>query len=254
MDVPAWARENPGDWWPHDTADLAAYVRAAVLRYGRGGTFWSERPDLPQRPIRHWQILNEPGLSKRYAPVLRSAYRAIKGADPRAKVVLAGLTATPHGTAWGVLRYQYRKGKIRRWFDIAALHMYTGKPGNVLEGARRFRRTMARHGDRRKPLWLTEFGITASKGRTDAPRSQRTLRTTDRGMKRFVRRAYRQLAREGQRRRVRVARAYWYTWASSYQRGAGIFRFTGLYRYADGSFEAKPALRAYRRAARRGRG
>ena len=88
--------------------------------------------------------------------------------------MLAGLTGTAHGTPWGILRHQYRNGKIRRWFDVAALHMYTGKPANVLEGVKRFRAVMRSHGDARKPLWLTEFGITASRGRTDAPRSQRT--------------------------------------------------------------------------------
>lgn len=252
MSTPMWAREDPGDWWPRRGADLAAYVRALVLRYGRRGTFWDERPDLPRRPVRHWQIYNEPGRSKRYGPVLRAAYRAVKAADPRAKVVLAGLTATPHGTAWGVVRYQYRKAKIKRWFDIAALHMYTGKPANVVEGARRFRRVMNRHGNRRKPIWLTEFGVTASKGRTEAPRSQRTLRTTDRGMKRFVTRAYRKLGRNW--RKLRLGRAYWYTWASSYERGGSIFRFAGLLEYSDGRLEAKPALRAYRRSARRHRG
>ena len=251
MDTPMWARENPGDWWPERGRGFGAYVRAVVERYGRGGTFWAANPDLPERPLRHWQIFNEPGLSRRYAPVLRAANRAAKGADQRAKIVLAGLTATPRGTAWDVLRFQYRKGRIRRWFDVAALHMYTGKADNVLEGARRFRRVMRRHRDGRKPLWLTEFGVTASKGRTEAPRSQRTLRTTDRGMARFVRRAYRRLSGAGQRRRVGVGRAYWYTWASSYERGASIFRFAGLNRFADGELRPRRALRAYRRAARR---
>ncbi len=52
-------------------------------------------------------------------------------------------------------------------------------------------------------------------------------------------------------RALRLRRAYWYTWASSYERGAEIFRFAGLYRYADGRFDAKPALAEYRASARR---
>ena len=52
------------------------------------------------------------------------------------------------------------------------------------------------------------------------------------------------------RRELRLKRAYWYTFASSYERGAGIFRFAGLYRFADGRFDAKPALASYRKRAR----
>lgn len=253
-ETPLWARADWADWWPREAADFAAFAGALVRRYGRGGSFWQERADLPKRPLRHWQLYNEPGRSRHYKPLLRAGHRAIKSADSGAKVVLSGLTGTPHGTPWGILRYQYEKHGIGRWFDIAALHMYTGEPENVLEGARRFRAVMRRHGDGRKPLWLTEFGITASQGRTDAPRSQRTLRTTDRGMATYLTRAYRLLAEHRRDDDVRLGRAYWYTWASSYERGTGIFSFAGLNSFADGRLEEKPALTAYRRSARRHRG
>ncbi len=126
--------------------------------------------------------------------MLDAAHDAVKEADPGAKVVLAGLTGTEDGSPWDILRYQYRRGGILGSFDVAAMHLYTGKPENVVEGVRLFRRVMKRHGDGGKPVWLTEFGITASKGRTKAPRSQRTLRTTDRGMASFLHEAYRRLA------------------------------------------------------------
>jgi hypothetical protein len=99
---------------------------------------------------------------------------------------------------------------------------------------------------------MTEFGITASKGRTTAPRYQRTLRTTDAGMAAFLEDAYRVLAAKD--RRLRLKRAYWYTWASGYRSGAGIFDFAGLNRYLDGELEAKPALASYRASARRDQG
>ena len=249
QDTPVWAREEMNDWWPRRGSDYGAYLKALVARYGPDGSFWAENPSVPVRPIRHWQIFNEPGRSRRYGPVLDAAHDAIKEADPGAQVVLAGLTGTEDGSPWDILRYQYRRGGIRDSFDIAAMHLYTGKPENVIEGLRRFRRVMKRYGDRSKPVWLTEFGITASKGRTSAPRSQRTLRTTDRGMASFLHEAYRRLA--GKDRKLRVQRAYWYTWASSYERGAGIFRFTGLYRYVGGSYFQKPALAKYRASARR---
>jgi hypothetical protein len=73
-------------------------------------------------------------------------------------------------------------------------------------------------------------------------------------MARFVRRAYASIVAAHRRRDVRIGRAYWYTWASSYERGAGIFRFAGLNRFADGRLDAKPALAAYRESARRDEG
>ena len=155
--------------------------------------------------------------------------------------MLAGLTGTDAGTPWDILRYQYRRGGIGGWFDIAALHLYTGKAENVVDGVRLFRRVMKRNGDRRKPVWMTEFGITASKGRTNAPPAQRTLRTTDRGMAAFLAGRLPQPARRKERK-LRLQRAYWYTWASSYKEGAGIFRFTGLNQYVDGRLDPKPAL------------
>lgn len=251
-ETPAWARERPGDWWPRRTGDFADYVRALIARYGPDGSFWAEHPGLPERPLRHWQIYNEPGLSQHYGPLLRAAHRAANDSDPGAKIVLAGLTGTEAGTPWDVLRWQYRHGGIKRWFDIAALHLYTGKAENVDDGVRLFRRVMKRHGDGDKPIWMTEFGITASKGRTDAPRSQDTLRTSDAGMAAFLEEAYSLLAAKD--RRLHLRRAYWYTWATSYERGAAIFDFAGLNRYADGSFEPMPALASYRASARRDQG
>jgi polysaccharide biosynthesis protein PslG len=250
-DTPVWARARVEHWWPERTRDFAHYMDALVARYGPDGDFWDDNPGVPKRPLRYWQIYNEPGMSKHYAPVLKTAHKRVAAADPGAKIVLAGLTGFPGGAPWDVLRYLYRHGGIKnRWFDIAALHLYTGKAENVDDGVRLFRRVLKRNGARRKPVWMTEFGITASKGRTTAPRAQRTLRTTDQGMADFLEHAYRLLA--AKHRRLRLGRAYWYTWASSYEPGSGIFDFAGLNRYADGELDARPALARYRAAAQSG--
>ena len=251
-DTPLWARARVENWWPARTADWKTYLDALVARYGPSGSFWTEHPDVPQRPLRRWQIYNEPGKTKHYGPLLEAADDAIKEADPGAKIVLAGLTGTEEGGPWDVLKYQYRRGGIGGNFDIAAMNLYTGEPENVVKGVRLYRQVLKRHGDGRVPIWLTEFGITASKGRTPAPRSQRTLRTTDQGMAAFLDEAYRRLVHSWHD--LRLGRAYWYTWASSYKHGGGIFRFAGLNGYSDGTFEAKPALTYYRASARRDEG
>jgi hypothetical protein len=38
------------------------FLKAAVARYGDGGTFWAEHPTLPDVPIKNWQVWNEPNF------------------------------------------------------------------------------------------------------------------------------------------------------------------------------------------------
>jgi hypothetical protein len=255
--APPWARKFPGRGAspPARPGDYAAYLRALVARYGPTGSFWTERPDLPRRPLREWQIWNEPQLryqwddgeyASDYGRLLRAAHAALRRADPGAKVVLAGAT----NLAWEALATLYRSGRIAGSFDVATLHPYTASPDRVIRAARLFRAELRRHGDGRTPLWITELGWPASSGRV---RSNSTLQTTDRGMADRLERAYALLARTRRSGEVGVSRAYWYTWASPY-RGGDIFGFAGLLRFDGGAFSARPAYDAYVASARRHEG
>ena len=257
--APAWARAYRGRPTspPRREADYAAYLTALVGRYGHSGTFWSANPALPRRPLREWQIWNEPhlrtywnaparsrwGSPHGYARLLEAAHRAIEAADPGGRVVLAGLTQR----AWDELALLYRKGRIRRSFDVATLQTFPQTPARALRAARLFRRAMNRAGDRRKPIYITEITWPASRGRTKGIRFQR--QETARGMARRLAQAYSLLGRSS--RPLRLRRVYWYTWASAYGRGGSIFRYAGLQRYSGGVFTEQPALAAYRRSARR---
>jgi hypothetical protein len=262
MYAPRWARRSPGAVAspPERASDYAAFLKQLVARYGPSGSFWSERPDLPRRPIRRWQIWNEPHLPyqwavpsggkgrfpRGYVALLRAAHAALRRADPGARVVLAGLT----NDSWNYLRALYRSG-ARRFFDVAAIQTYTSGPAQVLMALRRFRAVMSAAGDGRKKLMLTEMSWPAARGRTRVPSYHRYLVTTDAGMASKLSEAYRLLARD--RRRFRIAGVYWYTWASSYAPGS-IFSYSGLGRFDGGRYAPKPAWRAYRRSARRDEG
>jgi hypothetical protein len=163
----------------------------------------------------------------------------VKTTDRRAKVVLGGLA----NESWKFLGQLYRHG-IHGYFDVAALHPYTTKPEGVVRLVGRFRAVMKAHRDGRKPIWLTELGLPAARGRVQ---SDNPLQTTARGMARFLSASYEAV-------RKRVPRAYWYTWASEYT--GDIFRFAGLLRFAGGTGQpaAQPAYRAYVRTARRMQG
>ena len=138
-ETPLWARARVRNWWPQRASDFTAYVRALVERYGPAGSFWEERGD-GRRGLAPWQIFDEPGRSKRYAPLLEAAHRAVKKADPRAKIVLAGLTGTEEGAPWDILRYQYRQG--------SALVRHRGAPPVHGQGGERGRgRAPVQEGD-----------------------------------------------------------------------------------------------------------
>src|SRR3954468_12333619 len=254
MYAPAWARVDPGNdaSSPRNVADYVAFMNALVARYGPTGSFWPEHAGVPKRALRTWQVWNEPQLRYQwaesdwqagYGKLLRASYGALKKADPGCKVVLAGAT----NFAWDALDSLYAKGRIKGDFDIAALHPYTGSAGRVVTASRLFRGAIKRHGDGRKPVWITELTWPASKGRVKPPNGLSALPTTSTGMATRLTRAYRLLAKTHV-----VQRAYWYTWASAYRKANGIFDFTGLERYdpQTGSFKATKALRAYRMAAR----
>jgi hypothetical protein len=256
--VPAWARayrKRPTSP-PRREADYTAYLGALVARYGPSGSFWAENPALPRSPVREWQIWNEPhllnywdapprsrwGSPRGYVRLLKASHRAIKAADPGAKVVLAGLTQL----AWNELTKLYRAG-ARRYFEVATLQTFPQTPARALRATRLFRRAMVRAGDRRKPMYITEITWPASKGRTKGIRFQR--QETDKGMARRLTQALRLLGRHA--RSLRLRRVYWYTWASHYGHGGSIFRYSGLVRYSGGVFTPRPALSAFRRTARR---
>jgi hypothetical protein len=133
---------------------------------------------------------------------------------------------------------------------VAAINLFTARPELVMKGVRLFRRAMRRGGAARKPVWLTEATWPAGKGRVSRPAAawQRAWYTTDTGMARRVRGIYATAARE--RRRLRIERVYWYTWASAYSDN-DLFDYGGLIRYSAGAYEQRPALAAFAASARR---
>ena len=135
MYAPRWARAYRKRFTspPKKRSDYVTYLGALVQRYGPDGTFWSEHPELPAHPVREWQIWNEPHLSaywnapekgaygyvRAYPLLLRSSYNVVKGIDPGAKIVLAGLTKR----AWDEIEVLYQH-HIKPYFDVAALQIF----------------------------------------------------------------------------------------------------------------------------------
>jgi len=152
---------------PRRAADLARFATALVGRYGPRGSFWRAHPRVPRRPIRAWQVWNEPNLpvywggrpdAGAYVALLRVVGTAIHRADPGAEVVSAGLPESRLGVPFArYVRAMFRAGAAGA-FDVFAINPYApGAPGVVL-ALRRARRLLAELGAGTTPIWVTEIG------------------------------------------------------------------------------------------------
>jgi hypothetical protein len=151
---------------PSSNAAYAAFVGAAVRRYGPTGSFWREHPSVPFLPIHAWQVWNEPNIpnwwhsgvnAKKYVALLRAGSAAIRAADPGAEVVAAGLPNSNLGVPFlHYLDRMYHAG-ARGSFDTLAIHPYSRDVQGLLALAERARALMNRWRDRSR-LWITEFG------------------------------------------------------------------------------------------------
>jgi hypothetical protein len=227
---------------------VGRFLAALVARYGRNGTLWAEHPELTARPIRDWQVWNEPNIdlywstqpfAKSFVRMLRGARAGLRAADPRARLVLPGLP----NRSWAAVRSIYGAGG-RKTFDAVALHPYTGKPVNVVELVRRTRRIMNRFGDRRKPIWVTELSWPAALGKLDP----HGFETTEKGQVKRLRRGLELLA--AARKKLRIERVYWYTWLSL-EGTDNSFGYSGLRRLRNGEVVSAPSLAAFRQMAAR---
>jgi polysaccharide biosynthesis protein PslG len=159
----------------------AAFLTAAVARYGPTGSFWSEHPGVPKRPIREWQIWNEPNFKyfiakpdpAEYGLLVKNSFTALRAADPGAQVVLAGLFSRPKGSRdrktgkhkslnWYAsdfvnAMYKLTPG-IKTKFQAAALHPYTIFAKELPEVVEELRKVMQANHDGAKQLLITELG------------------------------------------------------------------------------------------------
>jgi len=254
--APPWARVRPDELGsaPSDYQAYADYLKLLIARYGPDGQLWKEKPDVPYRPVRHWQIWNEPGIQYQWSPqadwpqkygeLLRLAYPTVKQADPGATVVLGGLA----NASWEEMDALYDRGGVRGFFDVAAVHYYARIASQFIEVSKRVRASMNAHGDRRIPIWWTEAGASASKGKIDSPANAH-FQTTDDGLAHQLTKTYDLFVKY--RNKMRIQRVYWYTWASSYNESAGTFDFSGMNVFDGRKVRPKPSLDSYRKSARR---
>jgi hypothetical protein len=89
-----------------DAGAMAAFVASFAQRYGPGGTFWTQHPELPYLPVQSYEIGNEPDITPTapfdetslhyadpaaYAQVYQAARAALHQVDPTGQAVVGGM-------------------------------------------------------------------------------------------------------------------------------------------------------------------
>jgi hypothetical protein len=238
-------------------AGWIAFCREAVARYGPNGTYWSTHPEIPKRPLRVWQVWNEPNFKffvhrpnpKEYGQLVNVSSAAIKGSDPGAKVLLAGLFAWPKGGnsktgnhnlfARDFLERLYREVPgIAARFDGVALHPYSPRYQLLTRQIEEVRGVLKKRHDAGTGLWITELGWSSK-----PPTAGNSFAKGMQGQARELKGAFRLFVKN--QRRWRLQRIYWFS----------IDDFGAACNFCDGSglfgegFTPKPAWYAYVRFA-----
>ena len=241
------------------------FLRLAVFRYGPGGSFWTENPLLPERPIRIWQVWNEENYKyfaarpspSQYGKLVVQSYADLRSADAGARIVLGGLFARPKGgsskpvrgrikrayLAGDFLERMYRSVPgVRGKFVAVALHPYSYNYRELTPEVEELRAALRRSHDGGRAIWLTELGW--SSGRPEAANGHNKFEKGRRGQARELQGAFGLLRSHAAAWRVR--RVYWFSLTDS----------PGTCNFCDGSglfgegFAPKPAWSAYERFAR----
>lgn len=146
---------------------MERFARAVVRRYGPDGSFWGERPDVPRRPIRSWQVWNEPNVpaywggdpsAPEYARMLRQIGAAIEAADPEAEIVSGGIPDSRQGVPFErYVRLLDAAGGLKD-LDTLAIHPYARTARDMLTAVADARQLLAELGHAETELRITEFG------------------------------------------------------------------------------------------------
>lgn len=180
INTPGWAGAT-WDTIPGDPSAYADYVAHIAGRYGAGGSFWAQHPDLTPAPVEWVELWNEPFMPQfangdtdpgRYARLVTAATDAGRAANPNVKYLMA-LDSSAYdasGTEHDWLGAMYDAvPDLNAHVDGVTVHPYGNGGLRVLtRGASRwqFRRleeirsALVAHGAADKPVWLTEMGWT----------------------------------------------------------------------------------------------
>ena len=159
---------------------FAQFMTAAVERYGPGGSFWEQFPDVKPLPIRAWQIWNEQNSSDYwkpgpnvvdYANLVIAGGEAVHAADPGARVILGGMIGEPAQegkktvSGWEFIQGLYDIPRTREAFDGISAHPYGASMFSIKRVLWRWRQELKAAGAASDPIYVTEVGWASGGGK-----------------------------------------------------------------------------------------
>lgn len=150
---------------PASDSDFAAYAQAVAARYGAGGSFWAQNPQLPYEPVTTFEVWNEENggyfwdtgsQPAAYGKLYAATRTAIKSTDPSAEVIVGGLVE-PSADQF-VTQMLSDDPSLRGNVDGFGLHPYDLDGDQVVADVQSFRKTLDGLGESAAPIDVTEFG------------------------------------------------------------------------------------------------
>ena len=155
--------------WLGTASSYKAFVLGFIARYGMGGSFWKEHPELNEQAyaITTVELGNEPYFGEMsaslYADTIRPTLEAIKSQSLPVKVIVVTRTYGTD-TTWMDTLYS-RIPNLNSYFYAFADHPYwyghdptEGTAAGPFGRISVLRNRMNEKGAADKPIWLTEYG------------------------------------------------------------------------------------------------
>ncbi|UJA21446.1 hypothetical protein HJD18_15310 [Thermoleophilia bacterium SCSIO 60948] len=154
--------------------DFGRFARAVLERYGPGGEFFAENPDLAGGccPVTQIEIWNEPNLGKkwsrpdgkRFGVFFRGVAKQVRLAanwGPGIELITGGVTGL-NGGRWKSNGRSFVRGllgtrSIEEYIGAVGVHTYTNRPAQAIDNLRIVRRSIRRAG-LDAPIEITEHG------------------------------------------------------------------------------------------------
>jgi hypothetical protein len=152
-----------------DAVAMAAFVTSFAQRYGPGGSFWAQNPELPYLPVESYEIGNEPDITPTepadetslhyanpadYAEVYEAARTALHQVDPTAQAVVGGMLDSGVIGLAEAEQYLAAIGPM----DAVGFHPYLYDVTTMEQDTTALRQWLNANGDGNVPLDINEFG------------------------------------------------------------------------------------------------
>lgn len=156
-----------------DASAMASFVASFAQRYGPGGTFWTQHPELPYLPVESYEIGNEPDITPTapfdetslhyadpaaYAQVYQAARAALHGVDPSGQAVVGGMLDSGGIGLDQAERYLAAIGPM----DAVGYHPYLYNVATMEQDTLALRAWLDGNGHPGVPIDINEFGAPTS--------------------------------------------------------------------------------------------